>query len=82
MQWKTDILNEAILSISPSALDSANPSNNNEASSDNNLDMNDNMLELDNLLRGITDADADETINGTNGNHDDDQEGDTAKRQC
>jgi hypothetical protein len=40
--------------------------------------MNDNML--DNLLKGITDAD--ETINDTNGNHDDDQEGDTAKRQC
>ncbi len=72
------ILNEAILSISPSALDSANPSNNNEASSDNNLDMNDNML--DNLLKGITNAD--ETINDTNGNHDDDQEGDTAKKQC
>ena len=58
--------------------DSANPSNNNEASSYINLDMNDNML--DNLLKGITDAD--ETINDTNGNHDDDQEGDTAKRQC
>ncbi len=40
MQLKTVILNEAILSISQSALDSANPSNNNEASSDNNLDMN------------------------------------------
>ena len=77
MQLKTDILNEAILSISPSASDSANPSNN-EAFSDNNLGMNDNML--DNLLKGITDAD--ETINDTNGNHDDDQEGDTAKKQC
>jgi hypothetical protein len=72
MQLKTDILNEAILSISPSASDSANPSNNNEASSDNNLDMNDNML--DNLLKGITGAD--ETINH------DDQEGDTANKQC
>ena len=40
--------------------------------------MNDNML--DNLLKGITDAD--ETINDTIGNHDDDQEGDTAKKQC
>ena len=78
MQLKTDILNEAILSISPSALDTANPSNNNEVSSDNNLDMNDDML--DNLLRGITDAD--ETINDTNDNADDDQEGDTAKKQC
>ena len=80
MQLKTDILNEAILSISPSALalDTANPSNNNEVSSDNNLDMNDNML--DNLLKGITHAD--ETINDTNGNPDDDQEGDTAKKQC
>ena len=72
MQLKTDILNEAILSISPSASDSANPSNNNEASSGNNLDMNDNML--DNLLKGITGAD--ETINH------DDQEGDTANKQC
>ena len=43
MQLKTDILNKAILGISPSALDTANPSNNNEVSSDNNLDMNDNM---------------------------------------
>ena len=77
MQLKTDILNKAILSISPSASDSANPSKN-EAFSDNNLGMNDNML--DNLLRGITDAD--ETINDTNGNPDDDQEGDTAKKQC
>ena len=68
MQLKTDILNEAILSISLSDLDTANPSNNNEVSSDNNLDMNDNML--DNLLKGITDAD--ETINDTNGNPDDD----------
>jgi len=70
MQLKTDILNEAILSISPSASDSANPINS-EASSNNNLD---------NLLKGITNAD--ETINDTNGNHDDDQEGDTAKKQC
>jgi len=48
---------------------------------ENNLDqtnMNDNML--DNLLNGITNAD--ETINYTSGNHDDDHEGDTAKKQC
>ena len=32
------------------------------------------------MLNGITNAD--ETINDTNGNHDDDQEGDTAKKQC
>ena len=53
---------------------------NSEASSDNNLDqtnMNDNML--NNLLKGITNAD--ETINDINGNHDDNQEGDTAKKQ-
>ncbi len=78
MQLKTDILNKAILSISPSASDSANPSNN-EAFSDNNLGMNDNML--DNLLKGITDAN-ETSINDTNGNHDDNQEGDTAKKQC
>jgi len=81
MQLKTDILNEAILSISPSASDSANPINS-EASSNNNLDqtnMNDKNV-LNNLLKGITNAD--ETINDTNGNHDDDQEGDTAKKQC
>jgi hypothetical protein len=44
----------------------------------NQTNMNDNML--DNLLNGITNAD--ETINDKNGNHDDDQEGDTAKKQC
>ncbi len=53
---------------------------NSEASSDNKLDqtnLNDNML--NNLLKGITNAD--ETINDINGNHDDNQEGDTAKKQ-
>ena len=36
--------------------------------------------DLDNLLNGITNAN--ETINDTNGIHDDDQESDTAKKQC
>ena len=78
MQLKTDILNEAILSISPSASDLANP-NDSEAFSDNNLAqtnmMNDVML--DNLLASISD----DPFNVTNGNHDD-QEGDTTKKQC
>jgi hypothetical protein len=78
IQLKTNILNKATLSISPSASDPTNPSVY-EASSDYSLTpTNTNDIMLNNLLKSIRDA----TANDTNDDLDHDQEGDTAKSQC
>ncbi len=75
IQLKIDILNVAILGISPSASDSTNPSANEASSaSDDHLAQttNTNDIMLDNLLKSIGDDTADDS------NADHDQEGDTA----
>ena len=79
IQLKTDILNEAILGITPSPSDSTNHRANvaSSASDDNHTQpTNPNEIMLDNLLKSIDDDIADDTI------ADDEQEGNTAKSQC
>ncbi len=79
IQLKTNILNKAILGISPSASDSTSPSANEASSaSDDHLaqTVNTNDIMLNDLLKSIGDDTADDT------NADCDQEGDTAKSQC
>ncbi len=78
IQLKTNILNKAILVISPSASDSTNPSANEASSaSDDHLTQTTNMndIMLNNLLKSI----GDDTADDTNADHDQD---DTAKSQC
>ncbi len=79
IQLKTDILNEAILGISPSASDSTNRSANEASSaSDDSLAQttNANDIMLDDLLKSIGNDTADDTY------ADDDQEENAAKSHC
>ena len=79
IQLKTNILNKAILGISPSASDSTNRSANEASSaSDDNLAQttNANDIMLNDLLKSIGNDTADDTY------ADDDQEENAAKSQC